>query len=353
MDIYKKYRSSSFLLILAIILLGLGAVMAYYVNAAVEDIKYDAEIINETGSIRGSIQRATKLVISDSTINPQDIILAIDNMFLHFMTNDFLLVHKGVGLPLYEQLVQLKCEWIELKILFADYQISSQEIQKNQIIIKSEFCWQLADSAVLSAQHASEGKIGSFDLFYQILALNAITAISVILFAVFNVRKKLEFESIHDSLTGIHNRRLFESIIHSEIARSSRYSSKLSLILVDVDKFKQINDNFGHDYGDDVLTDLAGIIHNSVRESDIVFRLGGDEFAVICPETTADHALQVAESIRKKVEQHRFKTETTVTISMGISEFSTGLTKEKMYQFADKALYSAKNSGRNTIKLYS
>lgn len=349
----EYYKSSSFLIVLALIILGLGVLMALYVNNTARSLRFDAKIINETGIVRGAIQRVTKLVLSDSSRLSAEIFVEINGLFNHFISEDDRNKHDGVDENVFDGILNLREEWYCLEIILIEYQLNPSEQTEKEIIEKSEHCWEAADSVVLSAQLATEDKVGSFKLFYRILAINAITAILVILHVILFVRRKLEFESLHDSLTGLFNRRSFDNSIQSEVARCLRYSSMLSLILLDVDKFKIVNDEHGHGAGDRVLIDLAGVVENSVRESDLVFRVGGDEFAVICPGTTGDQAFMLAEKVRKKIKQYPFATGCTETISLGAAEYRKGVTKEQLYQHADKALYCAKNAGRNCTEIWT
>ncbi len=348
----RTFRSSSFLIVIAIIILGLGFSMAYYVRNAVDSLEFDAMIINETGIIRGSIQRATKMALSEPIVFPAELIHDVDDMFSQFISSKLENTHDGVSIVVFDGLVALQEEWLALRSMFNTYRFSSSAELRADIINKSELCWEMADSVVLKAQIASEGKMSSFNLFYRILGLNAIAAIIIILYVIFIVRKKLEFESLHDSLTDLQNRRSFDLAIHSEMARSVRYSSIFTLVLFDMDEFKLINDNFGHGVGDKALVALACVVRNSIRESDTLYRIGGDEFAIICPETSADHAFQLAENVREKVEHHTFQSGMVQTISLGIAEYKIGFSKEHFLQFADKALYEAKNNGRNSTRIY-
>ena len=340
-------RPSTYLIVLSFVILSLGFVMAFYVHNTVENLKFDAKIINETGIIRGSIQRVTKLVLSDSQELSNEITGEINSLFDHFITEDDHSRHPGVEEIVFQRLLNLRERWYSLEELLGEYQVNPSEQVRSGILLESEHCWEAADSVVLAAQYATEGKVGDFTMFYRILAINAITVILVILYVILYVRKKLEYESSHDALTGLFNRRSYEKMIQSEIARCTRYSSKLSLIVFDVDKFKVINDHNGHGAGDRVLADIAGSVKDCIRITDVVFRVGGDEFAVICPETDVDGAFQLAEKIRKRIEQHSFATGNTETVSLGIAEFKKGITKQVLYKHADTALYTAKNNGRN------
>ncbi len=302
--------------------------------------------------IRGSIQRVTKLVLSDSTEMSNEISAEISRLFAHFISEENTSRHNGVDESVFDGLLILREEWHSLERLLSEFQINPSVAIEKEIVTESEHCWTAADSVVLAAQVATEGKVGNFQLFYTILGINAVTVILVILYVIIYVRRKLEYESSHDSLTGLLNRRSYDKFIRAEIARSTRYSSCLSLIIFDVDRFKLINDRCGHGTGDLVFVDLAREVAGLVRETDMVFRVGGDEFAVVCPETDADGAFQLAEKIRIRIENYAFATGKTETISLGIAEFQKDHSKEQLYCRADEALYHAKNNGRNRSEVW-
>jgi len=351
--LFEYKRPSTYLIWLSIVLLGLGFVMAYYVHTTVSNLRYDAKIINETGIIRGSIQRVTKLILSGSPESPEVILYDINGLFDHFISESIGNWHGGVHEAVYQGIVELREKWYSLEILLTEFRETPSRQLEFEILAESELCWSAADSVVLAAQSVTEGKMGDFNHFYRILILNAVTAILVILHVVLYVRKKLEFESSHDSVTDLFNRRSYDRIAQSEIARSTRYHSKLSLILFDVDNFKQVNDTFGHGAGDRVLVELAHKVANTVRETDMVFRVGGDEFAVVCPETDAGGVFQLAEKIRKTIQQRSASSGITCTVSLGVTEYQPGVSPEEFYRRADQALYSAKNGGRNCVEVWS
>ncbi len=164
--------------------------------------------------------------------------------------------------------------------------------------------------------------------------------------------EKAERLSITDGLTGLTNRQQLELSLQNEIHRSRRYRSPLSLVMMDVDYFKGVNDTFGHQEGDDVLTGIASIIKSLCRSQDIAARYGGEEFVLILPETNGPGAWTIVERVREKVENHRFNHEGkthSVTISCGIAEFSNEGNQDytDLIRVADAALYQAKESGRN------
>ncbi len=174
------------------------------------------------------------------------------------------------------------------------------------------------------------------------------------LYIAYKSYQQVQHMSVTDSLTGLYNRRKFFEEIEREIERVSRYDSPLSLIMLDVDHFKNVNDQFGHQMGDEVLRELAKIILDNTRKTDIVARYGGEEFIIMLTETPVKGAVQVAKRIRKAVESTPVlgaAVEIKFTASMGVSTFFDGDTTDALVQRADEALYAAKDNGRNRVEL--
>lgn len=165
--------------------------------------------------------------------------------------------------------------------------------------------------------------------------------------------KVLEVEQLasHDMLTGIYNRRMFEQLIDIEIKRAKRYSQPMSVILADIDLFKQVNDIYGHSMGDKVLSNVAETLQAHIRESDILARWGGEEFAIILPNTESDTALEMAERLRNSIAQMRSENNIQVTCSFGVTEFNTEDSGDSIFSRMDQALYQAKDCNRNNVKL--
>ena len=162
----------------------------------------------------------------------------------------------------------------------------------------------------------------------------------------------LREQAITDALTGLRNSRYFHERIAQECARSDRDGTPLGLIMVDLDRFKEINDVFGHAFGDRVLAQAAGIMQRTARVSDVVCRVGGEEFAVLCPGTLLEDALAVAERIRSALERHEHafgNHRAHLTASFGVAVRWPDTSAEAIYQAADQALYQAKALGRNRV----
>ena len=156
-----------------------------------------------------------------------------------------------------------------------------------------------------------------------------------------------------DGLTQIFNKRYFVETLEREMGRAQRYRRQLSLIMFDIDHFKEINDNYGHLAGDHILRQLAATVQSRIRREDILARYGGEEFAIVLPELDRDNAITFAEKIRQLIENSVFEFEETripLTVSVGVSILSVDAdSPETLIKFADENLYRAKDEGRNRV----
>lgn len=173
-----------------------------------------------------------------------------------------------------------------------------------------------------------------------------------------SVNQELERKNVLDELTGLHNRRFYDQKILAEYRRSRRNLTALSIVVIDIDHFKAVNDNFGHLAGDQCITWVAALIKQSLkRAADIAFRYGGEEFCLILPNTDGDGAFLLADKLRLKINEQSCQIENndiTLSISCGIFTYRQELNigPEQIFSYADKALYEAKNQGRNQTKQY-
>jgi diguanylate cyclase (GGDEF)-like protein len=154
-----------------------------------------------------------------------------------------------------------------------------------------------------------------------------------------------------DVLTGIYNRRAFDNKLAEFLDIASRYGRHLSLIMFDIDKFKEINDTYGHEAGDSVLRELSKTVKTGLRKTDFFARYGGEEFMIISPETDISTAKELAERLREQIEIHDFKIEKNITCSFGVTEFNRNNKNDyqSIVSRADTALYEAKRNGRNKV----
>jgi diguanylate cyclase (GGDEF)-like protein len=162
--------------------------------------------------------------------------------------------------------------------------------------------------------------------------------------------------AITDPLTGLYNRRHFYSLTMHEFLRYKRYGTPFSILMMDADHFKSVNDTFGHLSGDKVLQTLADLFRENMRNVDILCRFGGEEFIATLPETKAQEANRLAERLRDQIQKTIISTDTgevTITVSIGLAEFGYGCeTLDRLLDCVDKALYTAKLEGRNRVSVY-
>lgn len=167
-------------------------------------------------------------------------------------------------------------------------------------------------------------------------------------------RRMLTDMAMRDGLTKLLNHRTFYTLLEKEVARTQRYDKPLSVLMLDIDHFKRVNDTYGHVVGDMILAGLSSVISSQVRNVDSVCRYGGEEISIILPETGVEEAAQVAERIRSATEEHHFDIgqgqSTGITISIGVASLPSQETSvEKLVALADKALYDSKEGGRNRV----
>lgn len=166
-------------------------------------------------------------------------------------------------------------------------------------------------------------------------------------------KKELEKLASIDKLTDIYNRRMIDEFLQIEVDIAKRYIKDLSIIMLDLDHFKEVNDEFGHISGDRVLREVCKIITTNLRKSDIFGRYGGEEFLIICTETNNDSTFILAEKLRKAIEKYNFEEIGQKTISLGIASLEDNDSIKSLVEKADKALYKAKNTGRNKTIIYN
>ena len=176
---------------------------------------------------------------------------------------------------------------------------------------------------------------------------------------VYPLRNALQYKhafnaSMTDPLTGVYNRKVMETSLGRESGLSRRHKTALSLVLLDIDNFKNINDNYGHEAGDELIKAIAQTISHELRKTDMLARYGGDEFMILLSNTNRRGATTLANNLRKKVESTNYTindTEFKVTVSIGVSSTMTSSKKDDLFSRADEALYQAKREGRNRVNV--
>jgi diguanylate cyclase (GGDEF)-like protein/PAS domain S-box-containing protein len=169
----------------------------------------------------------------------------------------------------------------------------------------------------------------------------------------FDITDKVQLRELSntDKLTQIANRLYLDTHYVKQMDRAKRYGTIFSIIMVDIDFFKKVNDKYGHKIGDDILIQLAQILKQNTRKLDVLGRWGGEEFLIICTEIDIDEAKILAEKIRKKIENYDFPIVKHLTCSFGVSQYDENDINEDTFKRADQALYNAKNNGRNRVEV--
>ncbi|MFT6286818.1 MAG: diguanylate cyclase (GGDEF)-like protein [Alcanivorax sp.] len=171
-----------------------------------------------------------------------------------------------------------------------------------------------------------------------------------LMFAVSRHSRQLKDMALTDPLTGAYNRRYFEEQVRQSLDIWRRYQRPSTLLLMDIDHFKHVNDSFGHGVGDQSLKLLVNLIASRIRGVDTLCRYGGEEFAVLLSETSARHGVRLAEELRSRVEESELLPEGTLTISVGVTDIAAAGDAEEWLRLTDEALYRAKKQGRNRIE---
>jgi diguanylate cyclase (GGDEF)-like protein len=180
----------------------------------------------------------------------------------------------------------------------------------------------------------------------------AVTAVILLFSRLFyHYKKRMTRLAGYDALTGSMNRQSFNAVWRTLQRSSLRHNRALSLILMDIDHFKQINDIHGHLAGDQVLRELVSLTQQQIRDSDVIARWGGEEFIILLPDCNIDDAVRLAEALRQRVRHHTFSLHPTrtITLSAGVAEFTAGEEQNDQFRRLDDALYRAKREGRNRV----
>jgi diguanylate cyclase (GGDEF)-like protein len=209
----------------------------------------------------------------------------------------------------------------------------------------------------LTHSHRAESRAERWEYVYSIAIFVILSLIIPIIYGRKLIAQqqalhaKIERMAAEDSLTGLYNRRKINELLQREIERSDRYKKDFSVIMMDIDNFKQVNDRHGHLAGDELLKMFAQILLDTIRHTDEVGRWGGEEFVVLCPETNMNGASSLANKIRQRLDSSLFNDYGNQTASFGVACYQQGDTLDSIIGHADEALYIAKNTGRNRVEV--
>lgn len=335
----RKTAVNHVLVILAWLILTISG-LTLFINENANVIEKNSALINEAGKIRGGAQRIIKIHLSGKPVAMYlpEIEQSIDILFAHTRSaNSFYGSYDEqyftATLGSWEVLVRL----IE------------QDAPQDEILEQSEIIWYSSNALVAHIEHQTLAYTKRFNLVTAIF----FTIVLVLLFVFFVtkhvIRDKIEYGSTHDLLTGLYNRYYFQEALEQNYASSKRTGQGFALLMCDIDHFKIINDSRGHPAGDRILHELGMLLRSVTRTMDTAVRYGGEEFAILMTTNTTAECEKYAERIRHTVENHRFRGNIPVTISIGFCLYRSGMKREQIIENADKALYHAKEAGRNCV----
>ncbi|NLM69470.1 MAG: GGDEF domain-containing protein [Firmicutes bacterium] len=329
----RKLNSTAvfFITIILIIFIGIGDLYSGYINYSLLN---EADLINRLGVIRGSIQRLLKLELIG--VENAELLSSIDASLqdLRFEQNN-------------PALTELRLQWEQIKQTILQHRSSPSGNLQHSLLSASEQIWDTANSAVLSIQNLSEQRLTQSKLLFALTFSTLMLAAVILVWLRRYVQGQLEYLVRYDTLTSAITRSYYEKILPREMEHARRNNSPLSLIVLDVDKFKQINDTHGHIVGDYALQKLAAILINNLRRTDFLARIGGDEFVIIAPQTTKTEAKKLADRLQRIIADTDFPGLGPISISMGIAQFDFKESMNQLVDRADQALYQAKADGRN------
>lgn len=289
----------------------------------------------------------------------------IISLFIHFKANYFF-SSKRLYKSSTTYIITLLSSFLIIGYIYQGYNLMIEYLGANILILVSffilpnKFFYQVIISTVFSFLffYISTFKTANnTEELYAIIVYNTLTLILCIAtsYRINNLQRlnflhnlKLKEISITDPLTGIYNRLKFEQELNNEIQYFFRYNTTLSMIILDIDHFKEINDKYGHVMGDRVLVKLTKLLQTEIRDNDIFARIGGEEFAIILPRTGQKKAKALAERLRLLVEGYKFDYIKGITCSFGVTEFQ-GDDATDFIRKVDFLLYEAKNCGRNQV----
>jgi len=329
------------LIILILILTANGLFVFLYLDGSAQD----TALINKLGIIRGTIQRYTKRELMG--IPSTDLENQINSLLRETeKARIFSLRKEGLN----QARRNLAEAYSALELEIHSYRENRSDGRGDLILQQSETIWELADETVLLAQQTFE----AMKKFLYFHTASLVLAFLLVFFLIRQIKKKirdhLEYDAHYDLMTNTRNRAFFMAELERHLSRQNRREDKLSLIMLDIDHFKAINDQYGHARGDDVLKGMTRSIQRQIRTTDIFGRLGGEEFAILLPDASLEDAAATAEKLRQLIETTTLITEQPITISLGVSSAHDEDTSDSLLERADKALYRAKKGGRNQVE---
>jgi diguanylate cyclase (GGDEF)-like protein len=374
-------RAMTLRYVAALVLVGICAVAGHVLTWQLQESgRHDAAIINLSGRHRMLTMRiARDVLLLSRAVGAGEVDQASDSLsqslgemyqshdrLLGLLASNGLLVRGGGQLSTtHKGIEQRLLAFLDL----ARHVLGERGRNRDEVDLVQRtalFLGENLDQAVAAYQAASEQRVErllQLDVAALVFLVLVLAGAGLAIFRPLVEEVCLERETVHalnarllrlattDSLTGLHNRTRFMEVAPRELELSHRYAEPLSAIMLDIDHFKQVNDQHGHAAGDQVLSGLADLVRRNVRQTDHLFRWGGEEFLVLCPRAEAAEAAAVAEKLRGLAVQREFPGGLRITASFGVAELGEGESVEDLVRRADDALYEAKRAGRDRVKI--
>lgn len=291
--------------------------------------------VSENGQLLQANQGCRRIlgIADDSQPLPKD----VRNLFIQPSFSQLIAIHPEPGRQIYQGIINVgnvntKCRSLigvvyrtgQELLLLGEYDVAKMEILNAQVLELNEQLAETQRNLARTNRRLQENE------------------------------SRLKAMSLTDPLTGLANRRHLMEFLQAGLDRSRRYSEPFSVIMSDIDHFKQVNDGFGHDVGDEVLLAFANMMKNSMRTVDLVARLGGEEFIIALPRVALDGAMATAERLRAKTQQLHFtRMGKPITASFGVAQLQSADNAESLLKHADEAVYASKHGGRDRVTAHS
>lgn len=331
------------LVLLVIFTLPLAIAISVSVLSKLQD---DAKAVNTIGYIRGSSQRLTQMLSPQERFSMlKEVEKKFDDIEKVYTSNNLSYIKETQFIQHYSK---LRSCWNQLNKLTKQVQPSLEKVHTLE-----KQCWESADKTANITESISHIKYDQSAMIFLLVGCFILLLLIITIVVIHTeVKNKLEKSVIQDPLTKLYNRNYLYTKLESKIKVFQRTQDPFTLLFIDMDHFKRINDDFGHSTGDLVLKKFASIVTKVLREDDLAFRFGGEEFVVLAAHANSEQAFFLAERIRLAVENYHFHTNFSVSISVGICEFKEGNTLDEIIDTADNMMYQAKAKGRNQSCIY-
>jgi len=300
----------------------------------------------------GTVQDITERYKTSKELEFQSKLLnsVTDSIFVHDLEGNLIYVNEAAYATrgyTRDELLQMRLQ----ELSYSDTKSADNLFEENMINAKGQLSRN--EKAVIEVAHKTkDGKVIPIEITCRLIhdnGKNYIISIARDISMIKVMNENLKKMATTDNLTGIYNRHKFEEIFKTEIERVLRYESPLSMIMVDIDHFKRVNDTFGHDVGDYVLKSVVDTVKRNIRQIDIFVRWGGEEFIILCPQTDSLSAKTLADKLRNAIEKTTLEKVGNITCSFGVTSYVKKESENSFIKRLDCALYRAKDEGRNRV----